>query len=87
MNTREITVYGIAIKSFDDAMKAILENAKNELGFTDPRYMSYDDKNQVIKFVVQAGGLSLRNAVNEMAAYLKMSRTSVYKIVNRELNR
>ena len=80
-------VCGIEIPSLDEAMNAILERAKQELGIFDTMHIPAEKKRDVVGFVIAAGGLNLRNAVNDMSRFLQMSRTSVYTIINDSYNK
>lgn len=82
MSSTKTIVCGIEVPSLDHAMNAILERAKQEIGFSDPSYISHKTKRDVIEFVISVGGLNLRNAVNDLSRYLKLSRTSVYSVIN-----
>lgn len=82
MNNKSMIICGIEIPSLDYAMAAILERAKQELGFSDPAIIPQEKKREVVSFVIGAGGLSLRNAVNDLSRFLKLSRTSVYGMIN-----
>jgi predicted transcriptional regulator YheO len=79
---KQIIVFGRPIASFDDALKAIFEEAKREFGIRDTSELSFDQKREVVQFVVESGGLSLRNTANELSRFLKISRTSVYSMIN-----
>lgn len=79
---KQIIVFGRPIASFDDALKAIFEEAKREFNIRDTSELSFDQKREVVQFVVESGGLSLRNTANELSRFLKISRTSVYSMIN-----
>lgn len=78
-----ITVFGIEMTSLADAPKAIEVALKNQYRVNDLASLEYDEKISVIKRMDGVGLFSMRNGVNFAAQLLDLSRTTVYKYLNK----
>lgn len=75
-------INGIQVESLDKAVEALFRTAQSDLGLGDVTTLTDGEKRALVIHVVNAGGLNFRNCVRDLAKLLRVSRTTIYKVIN-----